>query len=134
MDNKIESKKGLIIGAVIIGVIVIALIITGIVIASNNGLFVGELKGKYDLVQIEEDNRVTTKDDLDVLGKFDIKSSIEFNEDKTGIVDFMGETINFKVESDELKSENETFKYKFEGNKLVVYRNNTKYSFEKHSN
>ena len=134
MKEILKNKKILIICAVIATVLIITIV--GILIAVGNGAFKNEedLKGKYDLVEMEEDGRVTTTDDLEMLNKFGISTTLEIKNDKTGTIDMMGEKEDFKIEGNAFKTEEETMNYSIQWNKIVVQKNNSKLTFEKQAN
>ena len=81
MKEILKNKKMLIICGIIAAIIIITIVV--VIIAGNNGAFgsIESLKGKFDLIEMEEDGMVTTKDDIDVLKKFNIETTIEFNDD-----------------------------------------------------
>ena len=133
MKEILKNKKMLIICGIIAAIIIITIVV--VIIAGNNGAFgsIESLKGKFDLIEMEEDGMVTTKDDIDVLKKFNIETTIEFNDDKTGTLDVMGEKIDFKIDGNTLKADDITMDYRFQGDKVVIEKNNQKLTFAKHA-
>ena len=129
-SEKLINKKGFKIGLIIIAILGIVCIVIGTIIAINANKDVN-IKGKYELVQIEEDGRITEKEDIDVLKEFKLYSNIEFNEDKTGNLMILGEDTSFTYDNKYLYATEEKMEYSVNEDKIVVNRSNSKLTFEK---
>lgn len=84
--------------------------------------------GKYTLVSMESDGMTIEGDTLKSLG---MEVTIEFNDDGTGTVDFMGEAEDFTWKDGKMISDGEELPFTFSGDTVTIEQDGAKMVFEK---
>lgn len=84
--------------------------------------------GKYTLVSMEAEGMSFDEDTLKTLG---MEITIEFKDDGTGSLDFMGETEEFTWKDGKMISDGEELSFDYSGNTVTIEQDGAKMVFKK---
>ena len=84
--------------------------------------------GKYNLVSMESDGMTIDGDTLKSMG---MEVTIEFKDDGTGTIDFMGESEDFTWKDGKMISDGEELPFDFSGDTVTIEQDGAKMVFKK---
>ena len=91
-----------------------------------------KMAGKYELVEMSENDKSYNKEELAKLKEYGITFTLELKEDGTGTIELYGQSSNVKYDENNITIDEDTASYSVDDNyKITIEKDGMKMVFEK---
>ena len=113
--------------------IIITMVISMLFVLTGCGkkFDMGKISGKYELIELAENNTSYSKDEIKELKEMGITFTLELKENGTGTIELYGEKSDLKYDENNIIVDNDIKSYSFENNKISIVYDDIKMVFEK---
>ena len=124
-------KKSTAISIGIIIVVIVALFLVGY-FAFNKGLTGSKnIAGYYELYEMSSGDQSYSHEDIENLKSLGLNVTLELKDDKTGVLNLFGETVELTYDKTNMIVDNEPAPYKIEDGKITMEQDGEKLVFQK---